>query len=144
MDDQGKRILGIDFGEKRVGVALSDESLTLASGILTLENHRDHELAKEIKKICDENNVSKIILGLPKNLKGQETASAKKVRQFAEILKKEILQPIEFEDERLTSVMVRKRLHEKGLKEVQIKKEIDKKAAEAILQGYLDKIKNLK
>ena len=140
MTDQ-KKILGIDYGEKRVGVAISDETLNFSFGLKVIENKGDQNLIKEIKRIVSENEIDKIVIGLPKTLAGEEGESAKNVRVFAEALSKGLNIEVEFEDERLSTEEVKKRLHEKGLKEKDMREKIDKEASRAILPSYLDRIK---
>ena len=131
------RILGLDYGEKHIGIAISDALDILASSLLTLENKGKDFVSKEIKRICKEKDISKIVIGLPVSLSGKEEIQAKKVKEFTEFLKKEINIPIVFEDERLTSVMADRFLKEAKIKER--KKKEHELAAQIILQDYLDK-----
>lgn len=131
------RILGLDYGEKYIGLAISDELDILASAFITLENKSKNFVCQKIKKICKEKNISRIVIGLPVSFSGEEERQAKKVREFGEFLKKEINIPIVFEDERLTSVMADKFLKGTKVKKKKIKEH--KLAAQIILQDYLDK-----
>jgi putative Holliday junction resolvase len=126
------KIFAIDYGTKKTGFAISDETKTIALPFLVLENKNDKSLAREIKKICQENDVGKIVVGIPKSLAGVEEVQAKKVREFVKILNKTMNLPIVFEDERLTSKMAQY-FSEKD------KKKDDKIAAQILLQGYLDR-----
>lgn len=133
------RILGIDYGEKHVGVAISDILGILASGIVTLDNKNKEFIIGEIKKICKEKEISKIVIGLPTSMSGSEENQAKKVKKFTDDLKKEINVSIVFEDERLTSMMAGKFLDEKKTKIKERKEKEHKLSAQIILQDYLDK-----
>lgn len=133
------RILSLDYGEKHIGIAISDNLSILASGLLTLENKGIKFVIKELKKICQEKDISQIVIGLPVSLSGQEEIQAKKVKEFAEQIKKEINIPIILEDERLTSIMAGKFLKEKKAKTKDGKEKEHILAAQIILQDYLDK-----
>jgi putative Holliday junction resolvase len=127
-------ILGIDYGEKRIGLALGGREIKIATPYKILKNKNFDFVIDEIKKICKTENVNEIIVGLPISLKGKIEAQAKKVLEFVEFLKKNLEIPIETEDERLTSVMVDKLAKEQ-------KVERDAVAAMLILQSYLDRHK---
>lgn len=124
------RYLGIDYGDKRIGVALSDEEGKFAFPFSTVENGK--KAIDEIKKICSEQGTDRIILGLPLSFGMKETEQTGKVKIFAQKLKKEINLPLEFENEILTSKMAGKIGAHK----------IDESSAALILQGWLDKRKN--
>ncbi len=138
------KILGLDFGEKKIGVAISDEIGMLARPLLTINQKtkgqkNQRTIYNEIKKICKENQVQEIVVGLPKTLKGELGHQAEKVLQFTDKIKKEINIPILFEDERLTSRMVEKMLIVEGVKREKRNSIIDQLAAKTILQNYLDR-----
>ncbi|KKP98718.1 MAG: hypothetical protein US79_C0002G0084 [Parcubacteria group bacterium GW2011_GWC1_38_17] len=128
------RYLGIDYGDKRIGIALSDERGVFAFPFSTIEN--DKKVINSIKKICSEQEVEKIIVGLPLSFSMQETEQTQKVKEFAQKLGKGVDLPIEFENEILTSKMADKQ----GVG----KQNIDESSAALILQGWLDRneIKN--
>lgn len=127
-----RRILAIDYGTKKIGLAISDETNKIALPFLNLEGQSQENFIKEIKEICQKEKIKEIILGLPKTLEGKEAKQAKKVKKFAQFLKKALDLPIIFEDERFTSKMAQKFLERD-------KKKDDKVAAQILLQGYLDK-----
>ena len=132
------RALGIDYGEKRVGLALSDRLNLIASPYKTLKYISENELIINLKKIVLEKNIKVFVLGLPLNMKGEDTAQTKKVRRFKKHLK--ILQlPIVYEDEMFSSVIAKKALVLQNVKTGHNKSEIDRTAAAIILQQYLDK-----
>ena len=135
------RALGIDFGTKRVGLALSDRSNIIASPYRTLNYVSEKDLITQLETVVSENNIEILVLGLPINMKGEDTVQTKKVRNFKEILS--TLQiPIVFEDERLSSVSAINSLILQNDKTGHNKPEIDKTAAAIILQQYLDKNSN--
>lgn len=123
------RCLGIDYGDKRIGVALSDEGGKFAFPFLTVENGK--KAIDEIKKVCSEQGVDKIIMGLPLSFSMQETEQTQKVKEFSKRLGKEVNLPIEFENEMLTSKMAGKQ----GVG----KQNIDESSAALILQSWLDR-----
>jgi len=133
------RILGIDLGEKRIGISISDELEITAQGLPTIFSASEDEDLKNIKKIVDKYDVEKIILGLPKNMNGTLGKQAKKAISFAEKLKKTFQLPVELEDERLTTTKAEKLLIEDDRSRKKRKKVIDKMSAVIILQSYLDR-----
>ena len=135
------RALGIDYGEKRVGLALSDKSSLIASPYKTIQYFSENELISEIKKIVLEQEIEVFVLGLPLNMKGQDSSQTKKVRQFKKILSVLNL-PIVYEDERYSSILAKNSLVLQNVKTGHNKSEIDRTAAAIILQQYLDKNSN--
>jgi putative Holliday junction resolvase len=128
------RILGLDIGEKRIGVAVSDPLGYTAQGISVIKR----EDVKNLKKIVSDYNIERVIVGLPKNMDGSIGAQGNKVLAFIEDLKKEIDLPILTWDERLTTKEAERVLLKADLSRVKRKKVIDKLAAVLILQSYLD------
>lgn len=128
------RIMGLDVGEKRIGVAVSDLLGYIAQGISVVKR----EDIEELKKIVGDYNIEKIVVGLPKNMDGSIGEQAKKVLAFMENLKKEINLPILTWDERLTTKEAEGVLLRADLSRAKRKKVIDKLAAVLILQSYLD------
>ena len=135
------RSLGIDFGEKRVGLALSDRSNLIASPFKTINYISENDLVTKLKKIVIENDIENFVLGLPINMKGEDTAQTKIVRKFKASLSSLDL-PIIYEDERFSSVSAKNSLMLQNIKTGHNKPEIDKTAAAIILQQYLDKNSN--
>lgn len=132
-----KRILGIDFGLKRTGIAITDENNIIASGLKTVPTH---ELMSFIVKIVTEKNVGTIILGEPKRLNMEDSHSSQNVRLFREALEKELPEiKIEMMDERFTSKMAMQSLVTGGVskKKRRNKELIDEVSATLILQSYL-------
>ena len=135
------RALGIDFGTKRVGLALSDRSNIIASPYRTLNYVSEKDLITQLETIISKNDIEILVLGLPINMKGEDTAQTMKVRNFKEILST-LRIPIVYEDERLSSVSAINLLMLQNVKTGHNKPEIDKTAAAIILQQYLDKNSN--
>jgi putative Holliday junction resolvase len=132
------RILGIDYGDVRVGLALSDLTCTIARPFKTLNyNDMDH-LLSQLFQISEENKVNKIVVGIPYNMKGDDTKQTTKVRDFIFILEQKIGYKVDLIDERLTSSEAEKFLHQMNIKTGFNKDKIDKIAASIILQEYLD------
>ena len=135
------RILGIDYGTKRIGIAISDPLGITASGVAVLgkgENF-DQDIL-EIKKIIKKyEGVDQIVVGLPKTLRGEVGFAASAVLEFVGALKKEFKLAVETWDERLSTAEAEKMLIAAGLSREKRKKVIDQSAAANILQGYLDR-----
>ncbi|OPX48309.1 Holliday junction resolvase RuvX [Clostridium thermobutyricum] len=134
------RILGLDVGQKTVGVAISDPLGFTAQGITTIRRTKKSQDILEVKKICDEYSIEKIVIGLPKNMDGSIGFAGEKIKEFSEALKEVIDLEIIFWDERLTTVAAHRAMLEADLSRSKRKKIVDKVAATYILQGYLDLI----
>src|SRR5512136_1110306 len=132
------RLLALDVGEKRVGVALSDDTQTLARPLLTLNRASKKEDFARLAALCREHAIEKVIVGLPKTLRSEEGLQALRVRRYATELQAALNLPIEFWDERYSSVDAQERLASASRK-VRAKGDIDSAAAAIILQEYLDK-----
>ena len=130
--------MGLDVGERRVGVAIGDE-LDVISSPLTIVQRRDGDLA-ELRKLAIEKGVDRLVVGLPTGLSGREGPQAAVVRQFAEALQTEVEPEIRvvFWDERLTTAVAERMLQESGAWRRRRKGDVDAVAAAVILQGYLD------
>jgi putative Holliday junction resolvase len=132
------RILGLDIGSKTIGVAVSDELCLIAQGVTTLKRKGlDHDIS-ELRKLIEEREVTKIVIGLPKNMNNTLGPSAEMVLSFIEELNKHSAIPVITWDERLSTVAAEKVLLEADLSRKKRKRVIDKVAAMLILQGYLD------
>ena len=135
------RILGLDFGSKTVGVAVSDGLLLTAQGIETIERKDESKLRKtcaRIEELIAEYEVTEIVLGLPKNMNNTEGERVEKTKAFGEMLERRTGLPVHYWDERLTTVAAEQILMESGVRRENRKAVIDKVAAALILQGYLD------
>ncbi|MBU1299889.1 MAG: Holliday junction resolvase RuvX [Bacteroidetes bacterium] len=135
-----KRILGIDYGSKRIGVAISDPLRIIAQGIEVISN--TPAFFDKIKMIAEKYDVEAIVVGFPYNLKGETGQSAKEVQVFIQGLKAVINIPIIEWDERFTSAVAHQTLIDMGVKRKkrQQKSTIDRMAAALILQSYLDSV----
>lgn len=131
-------LLGIDWGEKRTGVSISEELLKIATPYKVIECSHEEQLIKEIEKICNEKKIDKIVVGLPLSLRGEIGWKAKKVLEFVENLKKAVGDIVDTWDERLTTVQITNVLKESKRKDAFKKGNSDKLAATVILQSYLD------
>ena len=132
------RIMGLDIGDKTIGVAVSDLMGLTAQGVTTIKRVGKKKDIEAIKQIIAEKQVNKIVSGLPKNMNGTVGPQGEKVQMFCELLKEETNLPIEFWDERLSTVAAERSLIEGNVRRENRKKVIDMLAAVIILQGYLD------
>ena len=138
------RILGLDVGQKTIGVAISDPLGFTAQGITTIRREKKSKDIEEIKKICDEYKVETIVIGLPKNMNNSIGFAGEKIMEFSEMIKEDIDIKIEFWDERLTTVAAHRDMLEADFSRGKRKKIVDKIDATYILQGYLDRLSNMK
>ena len=132
------RVLGIDYGDSRIGLAMSDPLKIIASPFKTIRNEGNEKCLQVFQSLIKEKDVEAIVVGLPMGLKGQETVQTKKVREFADLLYTLKL-PIGLEDERLSSVSAEKSMIQQNIKTGHNKELIDQRAAAIILQQFLDK-----
>jgi len=133
-----KRILGIDYGEVRVGISLSDLTQTIAKPFTTINYKNINDLLNQLKKIIFENKVDKLVVGVPYNMKGEDTKQTVKVKEFISFLESNLSYDIALIDERLSSIEAEKTMHKMNIKTGHNKGKIDKIAASVILQEYLD------
>ena len=135
------RILGIDYGDSRVGLALSDHTKTIAFPFQTISNRGHDWLFQKLNHIIIEKDIEFLVIGLPIGLNGKDTQQTKKVRDFAKAI--EVIKlPIYLQDERLSSQSAAKSLIEQKIKTGHNKHLIDERAAAIFLQQYLDYSKN--
>lgn len=135
------KIIGLDYGTKTVGVALSDGLLLTAQPYETIKRDNPKQLRKTLQRIeaiIAAEEVTEIVLGLPINMDHTEGERAKATREFQEMLERRTLLPVHLEDERLTTVEADQILEESGIARSERKEYIDKIAAAIILQQYLD------
>ena len=139
------RIMGLDYGSKTVGVAVSDALLLTAQNIETICREQENKLRRtlaRIQELCLEYEVEEIVLGFPKNMNNTTGDRAEKSLEFAEMLKKRTGLPVVMWDERLTTVAAEQVLMESCVRREHRKEYVDQIAASMILQGYLDYRKN--
>jgi putative Holliday junction resolvase len=134
------RVLCLDYGQKRIGVAVSDPFGMMALPQNFVPNNSG--LPKALRQLIDEFNIGKIVLGLPLNLQKQETESSRKVRAFADRVLSKFGLEIVYQDERFSTTAVERELIAADLSRQKRKEVIDSQAAAFILQGYLDKLKS--
>lgn len=131
------KILGLDIGKKRIGISMSDIMGLIAHPVETIAREPENLAIEKIKKICKDNNIKKIVAGLPKNMNNTIGEQAQDCMKFANNFKDEY--EIIFEDERLTSKQAEYILAQTGRKYTKDKKLVDLKSACIILQQYLDR-----
>lgn len=135
------RIMGLDFGSKTVGVAISDELLLTAQGKEIIRRKEENKLRQtyaRIEELILEYGVEEIVLGLPKNMNNTEGERVELTMEFKDKLERRTGLPVHMWDERLTTVAADKAMIEAGLRREERKEHVDKIAAVFILQGYLD------
>ena len=133
-----KRALGIDLGEARIGLAISDELGMLAHPLETVHVKETPDPVARIAQIVARDDIGTIVLGLPRNMNGTYGPAADKAREFAEKLRAKVPCEVKLWDERLTSVAAQRSLHEAGRNVKNSRAVIDQVAAQMILQGWLD------
>lgn len=139
------RIMGLDFGSKTVGVAISDQLLITAQGIEIIERKEENKLRRTLARLEElivAYEVEEIVLGLPKNMNDTSGERAKLTMEFKDKLERRTGIPVALWDERLTTVAANKAMMEAGIRREHRKEHVDKIAACFILQGYLDYRKN--
>ena len=134
-------MLGLDFGSKTVGVAVSDPMGLTAQGLEIIRRQKENQLRKTLARIgalIEEYQVTSIVLGFPKNMNGSEGERCEKTKAFQESLMRRFSLPVTLWDERLTTVMADKIMTEQGIRGEERKQYVDEIAAMLILQSYLD------
>ncbi|MBW5444991.1 Holliday junction resolvase RuvX [Cohnella sp. CFH 77786] len=132
------RILGLDYGDKRIGVALSDAFGWTAQGLEMIERKREGEDIRRIAELVKEHGVEEIVVGLPKNMNGTVGPRGEICMAFAEELRQNLSLPVHLWDERLTTVAATRTLLEADVSRRKRKMVVDKMAAALLLQNYLD------
>ena len=132
-----KRILCLDVGDVRIGIAVSDPGRRIATPVEVLKRVGWGPDSRHIKALCDQYETDEVLSGLPLNMDGSEGFQAQKVREFCAQLEKQGLKVI-FQDERLTTVTAEEALLEDGMRRKDRKKNVDKVAAAVILRQWLD------
>ncbi len=139
--NNNKRYLGLDFGSKTVGVAISDPLLMSASGLEIIRRDRESKIRKTLSRIDEiikEYDVDEIVLGLPMNMDDTEGERCRKTREFGENLERRTGLKVNYFDERLSSFEAHEILDECGIKSVNHKEFVDEVAAMVILQSFLE------
>jgi len=133
------RILGLDFGTVRIGLALSDPTGTLATPLPHLEKKTIPQINATLTELIQTQDISRLVVGLPRNMDGSYGPAAEKVRDFISKIQVSVSIPIETQDERLTTMQAAKQLSQIGLNQKELRKKIDSSSASLILQQYLDR-----
>jgi len=134
------RVLALDHGTKRIGVAISDEMKMIAQPLEYIEAEPFAAFLDRLKQVIREKEVEQIVVGLPRNMDGSYGPAALKVREFIAALKDTILTPIRTWDERLTTAQANRYLIEADVRRSKRKEKVDKTAAAILLQSYLDSL----
>jgi putative Holliday junction resolvase len=135
------RILAVDWGERRIGLAVSDDLGILATGLPTLEIRGEAEAVARVADTIRTVEADSVVVGLPLTLKGERGEAARAVEHFVEALRRETRVEVSLFDERLTSAMAQRRLHELGKQSRGRKGVVDQGAAVALLEGWLQKLR---
>ena len=149
LNDRNKKALGIDFGLKRIGMSLSDDTQTIAFPLKYILNDSVKKTVSELKKVIEEENVGLLVIGMPIGLKGKKTEISTEIGKLIEVLKESLKEKIgdglilTVYDERFSSVQAQRSLIEQNIKRNKRKEKIDSIASTFILQSYLDKQKNI-
>jgi putative pre-16S rRNA nuclease len=133
------RVLAVDPGSKRVGLAISDPTGTIAQPLTTVAGEPSDTLPSRLADIAREKEVSRIIVGLPRRLDGSYGPEAKSARELADRLRKASGLPVELVDERLTTVAAERSLLEGGVRRAKRRRAVDRVAAALLLQSSLDR-----
>ena len=134
------RILALDHGTRRIGVAVSDETQTIAQPLEYIPAEPFADFLVRLKKILAEKEVDLVLIGLPRNMDGSYGPAAHKVETFVSVLRNAIAVPLKTWDERLTSAMANRILIQANVRRDKRKEKVDKMAAAILLQSYLDVI----
>lgn len=135
------KILALDLGSKRIGVAISDALGITAQGLNVIERVDDTRVMESVKDIILREGVQEIVVGLPLNMNGSTGPQAKAAIDFADKLKEKLNVSVKLWDERMTTMEVERLMIEANTSRSKRKRKIDKVAAQLILQGYLDSVK---
>jgi putative Holliday junction resolvase len=134
------RILALDHGSKRIGVAVSDETKTIAQPLEYIPAEPFADFLARLKELLIAKEVDLVLIGLPRNMDGSYGPAAQKVEAFAAVMRTAITVPLKMWDERLTSTMANRILIQGGVRRDKRKEKVDKMAAAILLQSYLDGI----
>lgn len=133
------KVLGIDYGEKRIGLALSSDDWLHAFHVRTVQQDDHKQIINELSAVCTEENVDTVVIGLPLESDGSKGDKALETERFGSQIAKELQVDVVYEDERLTSVMAQKLMTSVGKSERKMRGSLDEHAAQLILQSYLDR-----
>lgn len=131
------RILALDLGAKRIGVAVSDELQMTARGVSVITRETTEKLLAAVRKLIEDFDAAALVIGLPLNFDGTESAGATEARALADFFSENLTIPVFLQDERLTSREAEENLREQGYNQKEIKKLVDREAAAIILRDFL-------
>lgn len=134
------RILGLDIGEKRIGVAVSDPRASVATPLVVLDSAAAQRDGTDLSRVVDDYEIELVVVGLPLSLDGTEGPQARRTRTIAEKMARFLRVPIAYQDERLTSSEAKRRMRESGASEREMRGSVDMVAAAVLLQAYLDQM----
>lgn len=132
------RLLGLDIGEKRVGVAISDPAGRVATPLAVVDSTAAQRDGAELARIVAEYEVGLVVVGLPLTLEGEPGPQARRVRTLAQRMTRHLEVPVDFVDERLSSAEAKRRMRESGVSERAMRGSVDMVAASLLLQAYID------
>lgn len=135
------KIMSLDVGTKRIGIAVSDELGITANGLQTLKRTDNKSDIKKLKNLCSELNVEKVIVGIPYNTDGQISKNGQVIKNFSEKLRKELSLPVDYINEAFTTMDAQQYLLEANMSRKKRKKVIDKLSAVIMLQEYLEQMR---
>ena len=133
------RVLAVDWGARRIGLALSDPTGLLASGLPTLQVASRQQAIEQVSRVAREREAERIVVGLPLLLSGERGEAAREAESFAADLGVAAGLPVEMLDERLTSALSTRRIHETGMRGAKARARVDQGAAIALLETWLDR-----
>ena len=136
------RELAVDWGERRVGLAVSDPTGLLATGLPTLTVNGRDEAVRGVARVAAEQEAERVVVGLPLLLSGEKGEAARRAEDFAEALRVALNLPVETWDERLTTALSARRLHETGVRGARARARLDQGAAVALLETYLERLRH--
>ena len=133
------RVLAVDWGARRVGLAISDPTGFLATGLPTLTVSGRDDAVRRVVVVAHEHEAERVVVGLPLKMSGEKGEAAAQAEAFAAALAKAADLPVEMLDERLTTALSTRRLHESGLRGAKARARVDQGAAMALLETWLDR-----
>jgi putative holliday junction resolvase len=138
MNNEPGRVMALDLGSKRIGIALSDPTRILASPFTTIHATPRPRAIAQIRQLLTDQHVTELVVGLPLTMSGEHGMQAKLVQSFVDELRIDLTIPLHLLDERLTSVAAERMMQDLGMRPEQRKAKIDEVAASIILQDFLD------
>ncbi len=135
------RVLAVDWGERRIGLAVSDPQEVIASGLKTLLVRSAAQGVQGVVRVARELEAECVVVGLPLLMDGGRGTAAEAAQRFADLVREQSGLPVETYDERLTSALSQRRLHETGVRTGHAKERVDQGAAIALLESYLTRLK---